>query len=634
MSTADPQSLDELFKPTPHPCAPWPFTPAQVRQLAAQDDTRAELAQFWRERERKIILASEERGEPYTYGFRLPHWSEVTQAMADKILFIILLGGNRSAKSECCGLYTVQAAVENANTNIVCGAENESASIETQQKLIWKYLPNHIKALNGKRDPKHRFKVNYSLAGGFTDRKLVLPNGSKITFKTYNQEPTEELEGQEFGHTEKLVVGAWMDENLPNNWMEVLTRRLRFRAAHLLWSFTPVRGMTPTIRNAVGTAKTLKSRRAELLSVERVHVPGCAPGEMPFVQEPVLSRGRVIYFFTEFNPFGAGGRSYYESVKEDCAGKPEDYIKKIAYGYTEDTQSRLFYAYGAHNLCDPADVPESGTNYMLVDPAGARNWATIWVRVVSGRPARLYIYRDWPDARRFGAWAEMDSNGKHPDGVAGPAQRPTVSGYLGYKRLWLREEAVRVPLALLDTAGKEISREEIEKHVAQLKDPHHRWLVREALRNGVPLAELRERIHERYMDPRAGRDQKITEKGGTCIIDEMAKANLDERTKEMVAPPFIFLPARGISQDAGYTEVNNLLALPNPLEPVTRLVNEPRLYVSRACEQVIWTLTNYTGEGGDDGAGKDFADLLRYGATADLRNVETGRKEWIQPGGY
>ena len=58
-------------------------------------------------------------------------------------------------------------------------------------------------------------------------------------------------------------------------------------------------------------------------------------------------------------------------------------------------------------------------------------------------------------------------------------------------------------------------------------------------------------------------------------------------------------------------------------EPVTALVNEPHLFVSRSCQNVIWAMQNYTGHDGEKAACKDPIDCLRYMATADLQHMQS-----------
>lgn len=101
-----------------------------------------------------------------------------------------------------------------------------------------------------------------------------------------------------FGIAGTTVPAVWPDENLRVNWWLMLQRRLRFQQAQLIWSFTPVAGMTPTIKEAVGNApETIVSKPAELLA-DRVNVPGLPVGHMPYIQRPVTSRARVIYFWS------------------------------------------------------------------------------------------------------------------------------------------------------------------------------------------------------------------------------------------------------------------------------------------------------------------------------------------------
>ena len=61
----------------------------------------------------------------------------------------------------------------------------------------------------------------------------------------------------------------------------------------------------------------------------------------------------------------------------------------------------------------------------------------------------------------------------------------------------------------------------------EVKDPYHRREIEKAIEAGMELSELRERVRERLIDPRAGRNEQQAEKGGTCLIDEMAKPNVD-----------------------------------------------------------------------------------------------------------
>src|SRR5689334_4457232 len=144
-----------------------------------------------------------------------------------KTFLLILLGGNRAAKSELCAFLTVESAVQTPETLIVCCSKSQNSSRETQQQLIWKYLPKKLKQLNGRQDPRGVAKVKYSIAGGFTEELLVLDNGSTIHFRTYNQTPGE-IEGWFLGSKRGRAVGFWADEDATTEWIAVGKRRCNY----------------------------------------------------------------------------------------------------------------------------------------------------------------------------------------------------------------------------------------------------------------------------------------------------------------------------------------------------------------------------------------------------------------------
>lgn len=565
------------IRPTYFPSVPWEFTEAAVDRARGDADKTIALLEAFSVREELIRMA---KADPYAHEPPLPHWHDADELLAGKwrgealygeelkTLFAIILGGNRSGKSRFAGWRTVRSAVENPGSNIICLAENEKTSIETQQAIIWHYLPAEYKALNNKRG---NFYIKHTDYGGFgKERLLALPNGSKFHFKTYNQDPGD-CEGWMFGTAGKVCVGVWADENLRVNWLAMLLRRLRFQQAHLLWSYTPINGMTPTIKEAVGSdGEVLCSREAELLA-EAVNVPGLPRGHMPYVQRAALHRGAVIYFWSEFNPFGDGDRSYYEGVKEDCAGRSSEYSQRIAYGYTRDTVGKPFPLFGAWNVIAADHIPAKGANFLFVDPAGGRNWAAFWVRVTPD--GRHYIYREWPDEQTYGEWAlpNIENTGDNLAKLhkAGPAQNSLGLGVTELKATWY------------------------------------------ALEHG-------EVIEERYIDPRAGRNPHAAEHGGTCLIDDLAADHVGADGRQV--PGMDFIPASGVSMEEGLTQVNELLHWRHT-EPLDMVRNAPKLFVSRDCHQVIGALNHWPGPAaGEKHPWKDFADLLRYMAVADLGN--------------
>jgi hypothetical protein len=91
----------------------------------------------------------------------------------------------------------------------------------------------------------------------------------------------------------------------------------------------------------------------------------------------------------------------------------------------------------------------------------------------------------------------------------------------------------------------------------------------------------------------------------------------------------VFTPANaGDRIMAGINLVNDLLFW-NREKPLCAVTNAPKLFVTENCQQVMWMLSNYTGRGGEKGGCKDFADLVRYMALADLQFVgDTTLRSW------
>lgn len=589
--------MPEEIKWTPCPVLPVPTREEMLAILDRPNGPR-ELAEYYEAREDAIRKS---KADPFNYGLEpvvtlcgreVKTWSEADRLLA-VCQYLAVFGGNRAGKSEWAGDRVVHTAIEHPFSNIICLADTLPQSIITQQEIVWRDLPKWVKELNGKES--REFKVSYSVANGFADGVLVLPNGSRLWFATYNQDPGR-YEGVEFGHKEAQVIGAWADENMPLAWMEMLMRRLTYRDAKLVWTFTPVKGITPAIKQFLGQARTLESFPAELLA-GRVNVADCPLGHMPFIQEPTTPRSRAIYFFTQMNPFG----DYYRQVRANLTNKTTEMVERAAYGYARDTVSRAFPNFGAVNIVKEAALPVRGTNYHIIDPAGTRNWAQAWVRVTADNPPRLYFYRDWPDMQRFGEWAVpterqvTDDSKKGWDGEPGPAQAGIGYGVAQYKRLF--RELETIPEDVVQT------------------DPQ-----RERLRR---LNRRREEIEVRIIDPRAGKSEHAAEQGGTCLLDQFAVAQRDAKGELIEEPMTIHLGSAGDIEE-GLGQINELLCW-NKEQPYEPVMNAPRLYVSERCQQVIWALANYTGRAGATGAAKDFVDVVRYAVMGDLQHVDEER---------
>ncbi len=107
-------------------------------------------------------------------------------------------------------------------------------------------------------------------------------------------------------------------------------------------------------------------------------------------------------------------------------------------------------------------------------------------------------------------------------------------------------------------------------------------------------------VAERFIDPRAGATQAAGKEGGTSLI-ELLETDQD---------PMYFTPAAGIKIEEGIAIINDALAY-DQNQPVT-VLNQPKLFISEDCENLIYSLREWTGADGEKGASKDPIDCLRY----------------------
>ena len=590
-----------------HPLLPNP-TKEEVMELLGRPGGPEQYADFLNKRERRIALSKDGTGEPYNHGWYLDHWkkADLDFKLCEKGQFVG--GGKRASKSERAAWLVVRAMMMLPGTLIWAMQGNMKTSQAEQQTLIWKYLPLSIKALNGKSRHNGNAKVDYAVGRGFAGDILVFPNGSRLYFLSYDMDP-EKYQGWGLGckcdrRLLRLIeddprlfnIGAWLDENMPLPWFDTVQTRCITFESRWLWTFSPINGITPTIKTVLGTAETVESAPAELLPQNRVHVPGLRPGHMPIRQRPSLPGVSVFYFWSEFNPFPPN----YKGVKDRAKTQTEEAIKQDAYGYGSEVQAKAHPKFGAWNIIKPEQLPAEGTNYMIADPAGARMYAAIWVRVAPGNPETFYVYRDWPSKQVYGDWAVIAPTNDQPDGIEGPAQRSQGMGWIEYKRRWLAEELIDIGPAAMKA----------------MRDPQ-RIAIAQAHLDANNTSPISEEIMDRLIDPRAGRDQKASAEGMTTPIDEFAENHLDPKTGEVLAPPMYFRQAAGQSIDTGITALNELLDW-DTQKPLCKLTNEPHFYVTEDCQQVIGCLSVYTATGGEKAGWKDIHDLLRYMATSGL----------------
>jgi phage terminase large subunit-like protein len=508
---------------TPHQVMVQPSA-EEIKLLVEKHGSDA-VAQLLQLREDKILA---EKMDPYRHGYEPQHWKDVDTLLKTKNE-VLVLGGNRAGKTEWAAKRVIQTLVNKPDARVWCLHTTNSSSIQMQQNVIWKYMPPELK--NARKTKITN--IAYSQKNGFSDNTFILPNRSQCFFMNYAQDK-KVIEGGE-------VDLIWCDELVPLDWVETLRYRAITRRGKLVVTFTPVLGYSQVVKDYVAGCRFKKTLPASLMDKDKIHVGGCPKGHMPYIAESMNSNCGVIWFHSQLNPYNP-----FDQLAATLEGKTSNEVKIRAYGWAENTAGSQFPSFTDQNILTNDKIPKEGTNFMCVDPAGARNWFMIWVR--AAKDGNLYVYREWPDVSN-GEWALPSEK---PDGKMGSGQKNGAGrGLDDYKQL------------IKDLEGDEI-------------------------------------IAERYIDPRAGATQAISAEGGTSLIELLDQG----------AEPMFFTPAAGLHIEQGVAIINDLLFY-NSNEPLSP-INQPKLYVSEDCRNLIYSMREWTNMDGEKGSCKDPIDCLRY----------------------
>jgi hypothetical protein len=372
------------------------------------------------------IQAAEE--DPIRYGFDLAGWDRMRTSL-NKHNECLVLGGNRSGKTTGCAKMVMQAVMENKNGHVVCFSQNADTSVKVQQAAIWEMMPKEFKRKTKSIDGY----INFSMQNGFTGSSFIFPDTkTRVDFKTYTQYSNNQtiLEGFEFGFKKPngLNVGAWLDEYLGDAALvNTLRFRLATRDAKMVIGFTPIDGYTPFINDYLKGAETKQTRKAELLKDK----------EVPIEQYSPERDAGVIYLHSDENPFGG-----YERIAKDLRGRPEEEIMVRAYGVPVKSMTSLLPLFNTEvNVLSEVpnkygrefpDITDKSNYscYQVVDPAGARNYVSIWAGV--DRDNNVYIRKEFPDRDTYGEWAIFGD----PKWRFGPAAKKMGYNVEGYVELF------------------------------------------------------------------------------------------------------------------------------------------------------------------------------------------------------
>ncbi len=302
---------------------------------------------------------------------------------------------HNSGKTTGGAWLVVNCAMSNPKSLIICFSQNAELSVLVQQAAVYKALPQELKT---KTLGQNEY-ISFTSQNGFAGSGFILPNGSRVLFKTYSQfsQNNTVLEGMELGSYEPTSVnlGAWCDEYLGGpELINTLVFRLATRNAKMLLTFTPIDGYTQTVREYLDGATTLEWKKAEALNNI----------DVPYVQKAKNKDAYVIYLHTKDNPF-----SGYERVLKEAKAKDAEWIKTRLYGIPTKSITTLFPRFDSKiNVVKHDAIPTKNvTRYQIIDPAGRKNWFMCWIAV--DESGAWWVYREWPDIN-VGPWGNWRGN--------------------------------------------------------------------------------------------------------------------------------------------------------------------------------------------------------------------------------
>ena len=478
------------MKFTPHPILTPPSDEDILRLTSNADgsvneDGLRELQRMWQQHERAIELSEQ---DPYRYEWALPARGRIKKALAES-REVLCLGGNRASKTRSAARIVVEAALQGKNGTMMLFSQDAKTSVQVQQRSIFDMLPKEYK----KGVKSKQGYLSYSAQNGFTGDGFIMPDtNTQILFRTYASfaNNSTNLEGYDLGfkHTDGINLAVWMDEYL-HEFDLVKTIRLRgaTREGKLLVTVTPINNYNPYISEHLNGAQALESRYVEFLRKE-----------MPIYLKSARDDSSVVCLHTDENPFGnpasVASSLQYESEEQ----------KQIRYcGWPSNLQASLFphFSVNANVINElPTNLKDKKywTGYQVVDPAGARNYATIWA--FAGLNGDIVIAKEWPDVRSYGEWAVRRAGEAYGFGAGASKIGLDVKGYADLYR------------EIEDEMGAEI--------FSRIGDS--RFFAQESSDNIDLFDQFAE--HGLYFVPSDGRREHV----GITALDEWFRYNVDK----------------------------------------------------------------------------------------------------------
>ena len=582
------------LKWTPHPIVDAlvpPCTEEELRAWLARPGGFDQALAYWEHHEALIKEAEE---DPLHKGFELAFWQDFREFLARKDE-LYALGGNGPGKTEIGGKLVCEKLCSDRGMKVLCVAQNENASKQLQQPAIYKYLPPSFRATNEALGPQKRTarkNLNYSQKGGFTEGTFVLPNRSQCWFKTVEQ---YERDNTSFEGPEYDLV--WIDEPAPIALVDTLSYRVGKRRGKFLFTFTAVNGFDAVCSRVLTGARMLKTLpmnwqwkvtpKAERiggpdprivvpeLKAEEVQVADCPAGHMPYMMQPLNPAQGVIFLWTQWNLFLPRSLENLAvpALFEKCRGKSKGTVRTRLFGWAEKISGCQFPLFNPNVHVLPHDkIPKEATIYMAADPATARSYFLLWVKV--DPLGRLFVFDESPRIEE-GEWVSSD-------GQKGDGQR--LYGGIGVKG-------------------------------------YKRYIRHRAREHGQPPLKIKG-------DPRGFAAAAAAVEGKETYFELFAKDHGEPDMGAMVVEPAAVRATILLDLE----KVNDLLAY-DTNTPIS-IENEPRLYISDGCQNLIRSMINWSPDQGSDSPWKDPIDTMRYLLDEPLYYQDPNIPDCVGGGGW
>jgi len=577
------------------------------------------------------------------FGMEWPEWAEAMRqhlGFSQAITMLLILGANRSSKSEYSAKRGQIMLTQKPGSKVYAFHMSNPRSVRDQQPLFWKYMPPEYRHQQATANEY----IKYKRKTGFSDNSFINPVESECSFLNYAQDRDTALEGMEAD----LVLP---DELIPPDWVETILYRLTTRAGKGVIGFTPIRGYTPTVKIFCDSAKVVEQAegymlprdggepdparalglsQAEFEEVTQAYIekrPARAPQsraqdccawlegktgqiappegrlfeKMPRVLKCADPKLGVVFFHGCDNPYGNP-----KEVLSTAATKGPDEMRIRVYGKTDKTISNIFPKFNKdYHVLHAADIPDEGINYFFMDPASDRNFFMTWIRAT--REA-AYIVREWPGGYHIpdigvpDPWA-LPSGKKEGinDGRKGQGADSFGFGLLRYKF--------------------EIARLERWLDWRKWRDekPNEEYPAEDDLLDWDEANGAVEVMEARLVDSRAASSPRVENDRPVTLYEDLQELGMD------------FSLAPGSSITDGISRINT--ALDFDCDAEQSFFNKPKLYVSDACPNTIYSMENWMNVDGQKGACKDPVDNVRYYYTAECGFVD-GKTFGTRPGFY